>query len=807
MPKKKNKIKTRNITTSTEAKIVFNEEPYSKIFSNSSELIKVLKKIDEWKSDEPLLKFKNNKGDNLIHAIVYLSKNAPNKLKLELLSYIPRLAKKEMDLNHQNKQSFSPIFLAISLQYEEAINSLCNAGADLTCRNIDGLNILDFALTTPRCSYRIYLVIFSYLRSKQITLKVGSFLIELAEYDNEKVSLSHIKRLQKLAQGWQLTIDIDSQHPLLKRTPLMAATRAKKLDILNYLMESKANLYIEDCEGFNVLSHAICIDDDNVLNAILTSADAKKLVNHIPSMDKSPLQMAVGKNPKFINLLLEKKADINTKNHAGFTALHTAISYNNEDIIQLIIDQPSLNILTLKPQQRRKYLSLAIEYSDVSVLEKLFKVPGLTPDSFSVNGISKIYALAMKLKKESHFKLMVERKLNFNFDFSHPFNFCCAYENTRLIKWFFQTQPDDVLHLDLVFGSLFEAIKNRKKKSVGLLYDLITDSFWKRKDWEFQFYYWRNPFASFCLTNNWVDLYIRFQPALKLFLKSYLFQGLSKTDLIETINYLQGLQIGGERYITKEMQFAYPNWPQTTDFSPILNRIPGMIDYIPDDKNPNQWIQFLYSSQPLTYLIYTPKALTPFSFFKEQGLSNRKIKEILRENKERKAMPGLSLLDSKQTKKNIPLPCTWFGGQISSSNLNHLRSIEGINIPNIFLLIPDSLKNIMPLSEPRRFNPYQGLKPLEGMPAVKVILKFNGNKNTIKYETKFTHEIKYVSTSDRILCVTVKPDEREQRGILILAVHYLPNGLHHHGTQSQLPTIVRVLMPTATSSTNQAGFN
>ena len=144
MPKKKKKF----INNKTEIKIIFCEDKYSEIFSNPKELVKVLKKIDQWKSDEPLLTFKNNRGDNLIHAIVGLSYNAPNKLKLELLSYIPRLAKKEMDLNLQNKNFFLPIFLAIQLKHGEAIKSLYHGGADLTCENIDGLNILDIALHT-----------------------------------------------------------------------------------------------------------------------------------------------------------------------------------------------------------------------------------------------------------------------------------------------------------------------------------------------------------------------------------------------------------------------------------------------------------------------------------------------------------------------------------------------------------------------------------------------------------------------------------------------------------------------------------
>ena len=648
---------------------------------------------------------------------------------------------------------------------------------------------------------------------KITTLKAGNFLTTFAEND-DKNALLQIEDLQKLAEEWKLPIDIDAKHPLNKRTPLIAAIYAKKLNVVNYLIDSKANLYIEDYTGSNALSEAIYTGHDDVFNAVLASAETK-LINKITAKNVTQLQLAVQENPKFVSLLLEKKANIHGENKKGETVLHHAIYFNNLDIIQLIIDQWSFNILKLKFSQRFQCLSLAIQRSDVSILEKLFQVPGLTPDSFSHRKIAMLYEKAIVLQKELHFKFMIEKKLNFDTSVYHPLSICCLYENIRLIKWFFNNQSrDDVEFALRDLQWLINVIRDSEKNFVVSLFNLIIN-FLGTKIWESKYAAWSNLFAFLCLEKNWLGLTRRLQPALKFFLGSGLFQEFSKYDLLRIINYLQGFQqrnkpIELDRMVSEAKSLFDEFTPESpiTDFSSILNRVPGMIDYIPDFKNPNQWVQFFCFSQPRTNLIYMPstidsktKGLTPFSFFKAQGLSDIEIKETLRENKERKTTTMLPFLDSKQTQKNIPLPCTWFAGQISSSNLNHLRSIEGINIPNIFLLIPDSLKNIMPLSEPRRFNPYQGLKPLEGMPAVKVILKFNGNKNTIKYETKFTHEIKYVSTSDRILCVTVKPDEREQRGILILAVHYLPNGLHHHRTP--LPTVVLVNM-TNTTPTNQA---
>ena len=803
MPRKKKNIIKKTIDKK-EVRIAFEN------FPDPLKLVELLKKIDQWKSDEPLLTFKNSRGENLIHAIIL----APKELKL--VSYIPLLKAKGMDLDDRSQRLPPLIFFAIKLQHKEAIQSLYFAGADLNYEDIDGDNVLDRALATQSCDICHLISLLLSLKGIE-TLKAGFFLRKLAGSDNPE-ALGLINKFSKLAQESKITVDINSQNPLNKRTPLMVATNAKKLDVVNYLIESKANLYLEDFQGFNVLTHAIFIGEDNVLNAILSADDNIKLINQVPSMGHTPLQVAVAENPKFINLLLEKKADINAKNNKGDTVLHTAIAYNK---LALIIDQPSLNILNLSRSQRLDCLSLAVACSDVAVLEQLFKVSGLTPDSFLSEEIASLYELAIKLKKESHFKFMVKRKLNVNifpenFFNINPLAICCQYEKTGLIKWFFE-HTEIHSSLTAVFLFLEKAIINHEKKLVVLLLDLVIDPLLKIKILESQYYlYLRNKMAVLCLINNWVNLSIRFQSALKLLLNCNLFERFSKFELMKIIFYLEGIF----RFKFLNMEFAENEILasrfyslQTTDFLPILNRIPGMIDYIPDWKNPDYWIELFYLSQPLTNLTYIlpitdsrTKALTSFSFFKEQGLSDIEIKEILRENKEHKETSMLTFLNSEQTQKNIPLPCTWFGGQLSSHD-DRLQRIEGINIPNAFLLIPDSLKNIMRLSKARHFNPDQGLQPLEGMPAVKVILKFNGNENTIEYKTKFTHEIKYVSTSDRILCVTVKPDRPEQRGILILAVHYLPNGLHHHGTQSQLPTIVRVLMPTATSSTNQAGFN
>ena len=805
MPKKKKKKKF--INNNTEIKTILDEDKYSKIFSNPEELVKVLKKIDQWEPNEPLITFINNRRENLIFRIIC----APKELKLA--SYISRLAEKKMDLNLLNNNLSPPIFLAIRLKHKEAIKSLYDGGANFKFQNIDGLNILDMALITG--SHEIYRLISVLLNLKEITtLKAGNFLTELAESDNKK-ALSQIEYLQNLAQQWGLIIDIDAKHPVSQRTALMAATRAKKLDVVNYLIENKANLSIEDREGVNALSDAICTGDDDVLNAILASADAR-LINKISTKNISPLQLSVEKNPKFINLLLEKKADINAENKEGVTVLHTAIYFNNLAIIELIIDRLSLNILNLKCSQRFTYLSLAIEHSDVAVLEKLFQAPGLTPDSFSSREIEILYGLAIELKKELHFKFMIEKRLNFDSSLNHPLYICFKYENIRLIKWFFNNQArQDVQSALCNFHSLIDVIRYSEKNFVVSLFDLIIN-FFGTKVWESKYATWSALFAFLCLEKDWLGLTRRLQPALKFFLGSDLLREFSKYDLLRTINYLQGSR-QGHKYILPNgvvLEGTFDTFKlesPLTDLSSILNRVPGMIDYIPDSKNPNQWVQFFYFSQPLTNLTYTPstidsrtKTLTPFSFFKAQGLSNIEIQKILQEKKEHKAMPILSLLDSKQTKKDIPLPCTWFSGQVSSSHLDHLQSMEGINILNTFLLVPDSLKNMMSSSLPRRFHLQNGLKPLHGKKSVKVILKFIGNENVIEYKTKFTHEITHPGTENRILCITVEPDGLEQRGILILAVHYLPGGLHNHRTP--LPTVVHVDI-TNTASTNQTGFN
>ena len=779
MPKKKNKKSA-----------VTNQDNYAESFTNPQKLAEFLQKINEWKVNEPLLTYKNQRGENLIHAIILAPK------KWELVRYIAPLAKNGVDLNHINNVFLPPIFLALQLKHTEAVRSLCDAGADLTVSTPDGLNILDITLAFS--DYQTYRQISVFLGLKKFQLTAGNFLLELAENG----MLMHMRHLQKKAKEWKLPVNINSTHPFNQRTAVIAAVNAKQLEVVNYLIENKADITIEDYQGWNALMHSIRAGDDKIFTAIAGSDE--KLVNKIGGFGLlSPLQIAIEKNSKFIEPLLERKADINGENKNRYTALHSAIALNKVNVIQFIINHPAFDMS--KFLRKIECLNLAIEFCDPVIFGKIFQIVRsfIDPD-YEAELILRLYEFAISLEKESHFKFMVAQELNFYNYPDNPLNICCRLKKTSLIKWFFETQSEKITKT-LMITSLIYSI-NHSSKTIVLLLSNLSFRFFEaiKKDSEVEYYAYRDALACICIFKNWLDLAIEFQPTLKFFMSSHLFREFSKDVLLSTISYLQGiagvsLRLKNEKGIENNSFIFDPICSRKKILSSVLNCVPGMIDYIPDQKNPHHWVRFFYSSQPANPVYVPPvtdsksKALTAFSFLRRQGLSDSKIQLILQENRERKIIPRLSFMDSRQTKNNQFLPCAWFGGQILSSH-DYLMPIENAKIPNTFLLIPGSFKKIVPIRSRWRFHPDNGLKSLKGMPSVTVTLQFNDNQ-FIEYKTEFSHEIIWPG-ADRVLCITVPVDKpKEQRGVLILAVYYLEGGLHHHRTQTHLPVEIPVRMP------------
>ncbi len=166
------------------------------------------------------------------------------------------------------------------------------------------------------------------------------------------------------------------------RAPLHLAAEFKFLESIELLLENNADVNVLDNEGMTPLHLAVLRKN---LPAVEMLLKYKADVNLIDNGNNSAVHYAIRNENLAVIKLLCKQSTINFKiqkkscpnrfshiiNHEGKTILHVAVSINNEEITQILLDlKPDLN---LKDYSGRAPLHLACELMHLKSIELLLK--------------------------------------------------------------------------------------------------------------------------------------------------------------------------------------------------------------------------------------------------------------------------------------------------------------------------------------------------------------------------------------------------------------------------------------------------
>ena len=136
----------------------------------------------------------------------------------------------------------------------------------------------------------------------------------------------------------ELGVDIDAE---MLDEPLLLASGNGYPDIVELLIQHSANVNFAsrgDTPLIKVAQNSI-MNKDKQLNIVEQLIKAKADVNHKGDYGKTPLILATESNsPKIVSKLLESGADLNIKDDEEDTALTIAVSFDMEEIIQIIQD-------------------------------------------------------------------------------------------------------------------------------------------------------------------------------------------------------------------------------------------------------------------------------------------------------------------------------------------------------------------------------------------------------------------------------------------------------------------------------------
>lgn len=160
-------------------------------------------------------------------------------------------------LNIKNDFGITPLHLAIILQQYDTIHKLIDAGADLNTRTCSGKNSLHLAVLNDDT------------KSAEIILSAKSLdnklLVSLDSWNLEGETCFYVASKNQNLELMELLrdkgADINAREGLKGYTSLHLAVEKRNMEVINFLLNSKAQLDVENYAGLT--SFQLCLHNDN----------------------------------------------------------------------------------------------------------------------------------------------------------------------------------------------------------------------------------------------------------------------------------------------------------------------------------------------------------------------------------------------------------------------------------------------------------------------------------------------------------------------------------------------------------------
>jgi len=274
-----------------------------------------------------------------------LSKDTPGWTALHYAAYYGRkdvaelLLNKNADVNTKDNQGLTPLHLAAKEGHKDTAEVLLTNKADVNAKDNNGHTALHFAAI-----YGYKDVIDLLLASKAaldnihdaaavgaleaVKLLLGQNPDLVMSKDSEGKTPLHYavlnghKDVVELLLNYKADINVKDKDGY---TPLYEAAKGGHKEVAELLLTKKADVNAKDNKGYSPLHEAVVADDKSVVELLLLN---KADVNAIDTNNRqTPLHLAAWNGRKNVaQLLLAHNADMNAKNQYGETPLDMALS-------------------------------------------------------------------------------------------------------------------------------------------------------------------------------------------------------------------------------------------------------------------------------------------------------------------------------------------------------------------------------------------------------------------------------------------------------------------------------------------------
>ncbi|XP_067661560.1 ankyrin repeat domain-containing protein 50-like [Haliotis asinina] len=204
-----------------------------------------------------------------------------------------------LDINSRGWRKWTPVMLAAYHGHNEVIKLLINHTADLSISGKGGDNILHIACQSGHTD-------------------VVQYLLSLNSLDIN-------------SRGWK------------KRTPVMLAAKGGHKEVIELLINHRADLSTIDKVGNNIL-HIACESGHIDVVQYLLSLDSLD-INSRGWKKRTPVMLAAkGGHKEVIELLINHRADLSVSGKGGDNILHIACESGHIDVVQYLLSLNSLDI-------------------------------------------------------------------------------------------------------------------------------------------------------------------------------------------------------------------------------------------------------------------------------------------------------------------------------------------------------------------------------------------------------------------------------------------------------------------------------
>jgi len=264
--------------------------------------------------------------------------------RLGQLGFISWLIERKADVNAQSASGSTPLHEAFRMGHLEAATLLLNAGASVNAKDAKGNSPMHLVMPKAARSAGVTLLL-SKGADPNIKDDYGDSPLHVAVATNLGIEI-----VKLLLDGKSDPNNRNSAG----RTPLHVAVENERTDYIPLLIKKGADVFASDTGGKTPFDLSLPKGE-----AVLKGMISESTVNASDNGGNTQLHVAVqaGSDTRVINLILDRKADPNTLNKSGDTALHLAISKNSKEIGELLIARGSNIFLTNAAGQSALYLA------------------------------------------------------------------------------------------------------------------------------------------------------------------------------------------------------------------------------------------------------------------------------------------------------------------------------------------------------------------------------------------------------------------------------------------------------------------